>query len=186
MPRSALLLVCALVPLLHGCSVVNGLFDPSVVVSDHAPSHKVQNGTAYDRATFDVRGVKRIVLPAEATVRRGGSDEQVQLFMAKELQFGGHPGEAMSIGQTRKEMGCASRREGATLTVAIYGEWDSGVEGGAYVKLVAVVPDGIEVEQRPGLSKPLDAVHAWRGLSLPAPGWVAIPDSPDANRSASE
>ena len=64
--------------------------------------------------------------------------------------------------------------------VAIHGEWDSRIEGGARVKLVAVVPDGVEVEQRAGLSKPLDARGAWGGLSLPSEGWTAVPDPPDA------
>lgn len=187
MPRSAFWLTVGLIPLLSGCMGVGQLLDPSVVPDEHrAPSEKVENGTAYDRVTLDLKGVKKLVLPTEATVRRTGPSEAAQLLMAKELSYGGHPAEAMSIRRTRKELGCAFRKEGTTLTVAIYGEWDSGIEGGAYVRLVAVVPNGIEVEQRPGLSKPLDAGRVWNGLSLPADGWTAIPDTPDVNRSARE
>jgi hypothetical protein len=186
MTRRTILLAIALAPLLHGCSTMTGLLDPSVVVSDFAPSQKVQNGTAYDRATLDLNGVKKVVLPTEATVRCEGSRGQVQLFMAKRLGFAGHPAENMSVCETRKKLGCASRKEGTMLTVAIYGEWDSGIEGGADMKLVAVVPEGVEVEQRPGLSKPLDAGRAWHGLSHPADGWTAVPDTPDAYHTAGE
>lgn len=188
MSRSAFWLTAGLIPLLSGCMGVGQLLDPSVVPAEHrAPSEKVENGTAYDRATIDLSGVKKVVLPTEAIVHRTEPAGSVQLLMAKQLWFAGHPGETMSIRQTRKKLGCASRKEGTTLTVAIYGEWDSGVEGGAYVKLVAVVPQGVEVEQRPGLSKPLGVGNrAWNGLSLPADGWTAIPDTLGVNRSARE
>jgi hypothetical protein len=181
-----LLLAVVLLPLLHGCSAEKGPSDPSIVLDGEAPSPKVENGTAHDRAVLDLGAVTKVVLPAEATVRRGGEAGKVQLLMAKRLSFYGHPGHAMSVRVTRTGMGCATRNEGAAIVVAIHGEWDSGIEGGARVDLVAVVPDGVEVEQRAGLSKPLDATRAWVGLSLPAEGWTAAPDVPDTERSASK
>lgn len=171
--------------LLAGCAG-GPFFDPSVVTDRRAPSPHVENGTAYDRATLDLRGVKKVVLPADATVHRKEPGESADLFMAKELGFAGHPGETMSVRKTRKKLGCATRKEGLTVLVATHGEWDSGIEGGEYLKLVAVIPDGIEVEQRPGLSKPVDAGRVWSGLSLPAEGWKAVTDFPDVNRSASK
>jgi hypothetical protein len=148
MSRLMILLVAGLLAFLNGCSAVNDSGDSSVILdTERAPSQKVENGIAYDRATLDLGGAKKVVLPAEAAVRRTGEAGKVQLLMAKRLSFGGHPSETMSIRQSRKEMGCAVRTEGAALVVAIHGEWDSGIEGGARVRLVAVVPEGVEVDQ---------------------------------------
>jgi hypothetical protein len=88
------------------------------------------------------------------------------------------------------------------LVIATYGDLDSQSEGGTQVKLVAIVPDGVEVEQRKGLSgperagqerqgqkltKPKDAKDGyWYGTASPAKGWTAIPTVPDADRSASK
>lgn len=161
--------------------------DPTVVPdSREAPSPWVENGTAYDRATLDLGGAKKLVLPAEATIRRGGEAGKVQLLLAKRLSFGGHPGPGnkVSIRDARKGMGCAYRREGGAVVVAICGEWDYGIEGGTRVALTAVVPDCVEVEQRKGLSEPLGEHRAWGGLALDAAGWTAIPDVPDPEPAA--
>jgi hypothetical protein len=161
--------------------------DPSVLIDETDQiDPKVENGTAFDRAIIDLGSTKKVVLPREATIHRGGEAGKIQLFMAKTLAFAGHPPEPMSIHSQRKSMGCAVRTERNALVVAIHGEWDSGIEGGARAKLVAVVPNGVEVDRRAGLSKPLDAGRAWNGLSLPAEGWPAVPDVPDLERSASK
>jgi hypothetical protein len=97
-------------------------------------------------------------------------------------------------------MGCAVRSEGDALVVATYGEWDSHIEGGAHMKLVAVVPDGFAVEHRKTLSGPDSAGHErhgqhrakpkdaqdgyWYGPSSPAEGWTAVPSVPDPAREA--
>jgi hypothetical protein len=70
------------------------------------------------------------------------------------------------------------------------------------MKLVAVVPDVCEVEQRKGLSgedssgrewdghyltKPKDAKDGyWYGPASPAEGWTAVPAVPDPERTASK
>ena len=174
-----LLWIVGLIPLLHGCMGLSGPGDPSIKFAKRAPSPKVENGTAHDRAVFDLNAATKVILPSEATIRRGGQPGKVELLMSKHLGFCGHPPEPMSIRETRKGMGCAIRREGITVVVAIHGEWDSGIEGGAQVNLVAIVPEGVEVEQRAGLSKPVDAKRVWSGLSLPAEGWSAVPDKPN-------
>ena len=67
-------------------------------------------------------------------------------------------------------------------------------------KMVAVVPAGLGVEQRTGLSgetsaargrpgrnqtKPPDAKGGyWYAPATPADGWKAVPDQPDPNRTA--
>jgi hypothetical protein len=76
----------------------------------------------------------------------------------------------MSIRDARKNMGCATKREGEDLVVATYGEWDSHIEGGAFMLVLAVVPEGVEVESRKGLSGTGSAAREWHSnyLSKPA------------------
>jgi hypothetical protein len=97
-------------------------------------------------------------------------------------------------------MGCAVRAEGDELLLATFGEWDSHIEGGAQMKLVANVPEGMDVEQRKGLSGEDSAGREWHGQYLtkskdakggywygpasPAEGWTAVPDVPDPDRTA--
>jgi hypothetical protein len=80
-------------------------------------------------------------------------------------------------------MGCAVKTEGDALAVGIYGEWDSHIEGGADMKLVVVVAEGLAVEHRKGLSR--DKSSCWdRVAGSMAAGWKAIPDEPDPERTA--
>jgi hypothetical protein len=177
-------LVGALALGLVGCSPQR---DPSVVLdSEHAPSRLVENGIAYDRAIVSAGSAKTVVLPDTAVVRRTTETGSVRLFTAKRLGFGGHPPEQISIRDARKRMGCAVRTEGDSLVVATFGEWDSGIEGGARMKLVAVVPEGLAVEQREGLAgKPIGTQgRAWSRSAPPADGWSAVPDEPDTDRTA--
>lgn len=176
-------------------------FDPSIVLSERsAPSQKVENGSAYDRAAVDLGAAKKVVLPDDAVIRRSAEAGKVELFMKKTLAFGGHPPERMSIRDARKNMGCAVKAEEGALVIATFGEWDSHIEGGAYMRVIAVVPEGVELEQRKGLSgedsagrewhgqwltKPRDAKGGyWYGPASPADGWTAIPDVPDHDRTA--
>lgn len=161
---------------------------------------KVENGSAYDRAAIDLGATRRLVLPDDAEVRRTDESGAVRLFMKKTLSFVGHPPEGMSIRDARKNMGCAVKAEGNALVVATYGEWDSHIEGGGRIKLLAVVPSGVDIEQRTGLSgehsagrewhgdyltKPKDAKGGyWYGPASPANDWTAVPDVPDPARAA--
>ncbi|HKB02594.1 MAG TPA: hypothetical protein VKD90_10265 [Gemmataceae bacterium] len=175
--------------------------DPSLVLNRQpAPNPNVENGTAYDRAAVDVGAGRTVVLPDTATVRRDPAGGPVRLFMAKQLLFVGHPPAPMSIRDSRKNMGCAIRTEGDALVIATFGEWDSHIEGGAGMRLVAFVPEGVGVQRRDGLSgeksaareqhgayvaRPEDAKGGhWYGPASPAPGWTAVPDEPDPDRTA--
>jgi len=177
--------------------------DPSIIVDAHrAPSPEVENGTAHDRSVVDLWSANKVVLPDTATIRRAGEAGKVELFMAKSLSFCGHPPEPMSIHGARKNMGCAVRSEGDALVVATFGEWDSRIEGGASMKLVAVVPHQVKVERRRGLSGPDSAGHErggqnptkpknapdgyWYGPASPAEGWTMVPTVPDPERTASK
>ena len=156
----------------------------------------VQNGTAFDHATVDIGSARRIVLPNNTTVRRGGQKGKLVLYMAKTLAFAGHPPVKIGLDNARKYMGCAYAREDDAIVIATFGEWDS-VTGGAVLRLIAVVPDGVEVELRKGLwgpysealqrndphRKPVE-VKDWYGPPSPAPGWMPIPSTPDPDHTA--
>ena len=100
----------------------------------------VENGTVYDRAAIDLGGVKHVVLPSDVIIRRTGDSGKLQLFMKKTMSFHGYPPKPIRLGDVRSNMGCAFRIEGDTMVVATFGEWDSHIEGGVQLRLVAVVP----------------------------------------------
>jgi len=75
------------------------------------------------------------------------------------------------------------KAEGNALLIATFREWDSHIECGADIRLVAVVPNGLKVEQRAGLSG--EKSVAWdREAGVMARGWQAVPDEPDTERKA--
>jgi hypothetical protein len=177
--------------------------DPSIMMAEPfrtVHGRIVENGSAFDKAAVDIGTATRLVLPHDAVVRRQGEAGKVQFFMMKTLAFGGHPPEPMSIRDARKDMGCAVKTDGDALVITTFGEWDSHKEGGARMKLVVLVPEEVEIEQRNGLSgegsagrewhgqyltKPKDAKGGyWYGPASPAEGWRAVPDVPDPDRTA--
>jgi hypothetical protein len=176
--------------------------DPSIVVSEsHSTIHgnTIENGDAYDHAAVDIGNYQKVVVPDTARLRREGSEKKLQLFMRKHLGFHGHPPQSMSIRAARKNMGCAVKDDDGTLVLATFGEWSS-IEGGANMEVEVLVPEGLEVGTRGGLSGPESAGREWHGAYLtkpkelkegwwygpaaPAEGWKAVPDVPDALRRA--
>jgi hypothetical protein len=179
--------------------------DSSLVVSERYVAIGgaiVENGSAYDQAAIDVTPYKAIYLPEDADVQIGAEEGKLQLFMRKTLSFGGHPPESMYLRDTRKHMGCALKAEDDALLVATFGEWDSHIEGGTFMGLLFLVPEGIEVRRKANLSGPNSAGREWNGSYLtkpkevktgywygpasPATGWSAIPDVPDIKRRAGD
>jgi hypothetical protein len=158
----------------------------------------VENGTVYDRAVVDHGAARKVVLPRDAIVRRTAETGKVQLFMAKRLAFHGHPPEPMTLRGARKYMGCAVKIESDALVIATHGEWDSHKEGSADIRLVAIVSENMQLEQRAGLSGPDSAAMGrnrdfvlghgqegyWYASTSPAKGWTAVPDVPDPHRTA--
>jgi hypothetical protein len=169
--------------------------DSSQIVSTSQWSEKVENGTVYDVATIDGQGVTKVVLPSNASVQKTPGTRSIQLFMAKELSFYGHPPVPISLRSVRAYMGCAIKRDGQALLVATYGEWSS-IEGGSSLRVLAVVPDGIEVVQRDGLAgkeslaNQVPGLHRggpegyWYATHVPAIGWTALPSKPDPKKTA--
>lgn len=187
MARPIVVLTVGLGLTFAGCSSVSMFGDPSVVLDKGpAPSWYVQNGTAYDRATVDIGSAKTVIVPDTATVRRTREAGQVRLFMAKRLGFAGHPSKSMSIRETRKNMGCAIVVEGDAILIGTFGEYET-IEGGADMNLVALIPEGLNVEQRKGLSGDKSAArNREEGPLRHAIGWKAVLDEPDPDRTAQE
>jgi hypothetical protein len=158
--------------------------DPSLELRRSADP-KVENGTSYEQATITVGSAQTLVLPDNAVVRRGGTEGTIELYLGKCLAFMGHPAKYTSFREGRQGIGCAVKLEERTLVVATYGEW-SCMEGGAGIDLVVVVPKGITVEQRKGLSGENSLDHDKIDFNKRAPtgSWVAVPTSPDFLRTA--
>lgn len=159
----------------------------------------IENGTAYDRATLVLEKCQTVILPDTAEVRHDGEGNELEVFMKKNLHYGGHHPEPMSIRAVRKHMGCAVEKEGGALVLATFGEWGSK-HGGTQMGVEVRLPKKVEVEKRPGLSgeesvgrkwgeayltKPKDAkAGSWYAPDSPEEGWKAIPDVPDPKRQA--
>jgi hypothetical protein len=183
------LLVCAAVTL-AGCEGEK----PQVKVQAEPPK-LVENGTVYEHARVDVHGVSKVILPKDAIVRRAHGPEAIQIFMAKQLQFFGHPPAPINLQSAHTYLGCAIRKEGNTVTVATYGEWGS-MEGGARIHLLALVPEGLPVELRGNLSGQQGIANQgaeppgagpdgyWYGARTPAKEWRALPSRPDPEKTA--
>jgi hypothetical protein len=120
--------------------------------------------------------------------------------MAKRLTFFGHPPEPVTLRGARKYMGCAVKNESDALVIATHGEWDSRKEGRADMRLVTIVPEDMQLEQRTELSGPDSAATGpdrgfgaghdedgcWYTPKTPANGWTAVPDVPDPDRTAKQ
>jgi hypothetical protein len=164
---------------------------PSVWTADP----KVENGQAYDKAALSISADQVLVVPKDAVVEEGASAGRVEVFMEKTLAFGGHPPERMSIRMARDHMGVGCKTEDGKVILATYGEWDSQIEGGAFLRLLVRVPEGVPVERRADLSGPESVGREWHGEYLtkpaevrggywygpasPGPGWQALRGEPD-------
>jgi len=191
---------------LSGCTTCNpacwSFSDASIVVHDKFGFFfPIENGTAYDKVIIELGEAKKIVLPNNAVICRGGEPGKMKLFLAKKLSFYGHIPFSMTICGARKNMGCAVQTEGDFMKLATYGEWDSRIEGGAFLYIAAEVPADVQIEQRKGLSGWESLGHSqdkeegffgpkgakcgyWYGSVFPAQGWTAIPSVPDPNQTA--
>lgn len=162
--------------------------DGGIVLENSARDAVVKNGTAYDRASVDLSGCETLAVPDSATVRQDNSVEKMQIYMKKRLAFMGHPPRAMNPTVARRNMGCAYKVEGATITIATYGEWNSK-EGGASIGVTLVAPARIKVVRAPGLSgenspaaskgESTESDGYWYVRGEPESGWLGIKSEPD-------
>lgn len=169
--------------------------DRSVVLKFGGRPADVENGSAYERAEFELGSTKRLAVPLDAEVVELESGDMIQVLLKKTLAFAGHPPEKMSIRTGRNNLGLASRREGDVLVVGTFGEF-STKEGGANMSLRFVVPKGTPLDRRAELSGGASLVHKgsdreprdpkngyWYGPTAPAKGWSKIETMPDEERT---
>ena len=189
MTRAGIPITVALGLSFAGCSSIRMLADPSLLLDNQfGPSWNwnVENGAAYDRATVEPGTAKKVVLPDTAIIQRTSKPSPIRLFMEKRLGFAGHPTELWSIRDLRKNMGCAIKIDDGNLVIGTFGEFHT-IEGGTYMRLVAFVPEGLNVELRKGLSGHNSAAESQdEGPRRPASGWQELPDEPDPDRTAQE
>ena len=187
MARPGIVLTVVAVLSVNGCSSISMFGDPSLVLDNvRAPSWNVENGAAYDRASVELGVTRTVVVPGTAIVRQTAESGPIRLFMEKRLGFVGHPTELWSIRESRKNMGCAMIVEGDKLVIGTFGEFQT-IEGGADMRLVVIVPKGLSVEHRKGLSGHHSAAESQEeGPYRPASGWKAVRDEPDPDRTAQE
>ncbi|HEV8062758.1 MAG TPA: hypothetical protein VGP68_22955, partial [Gemmataceae bacterium] len=173
---------------------------------------KAYDGNAYDGAALRVDPKLKLVLPDRATVIERHDDAGlVLIYMEKHSHFGAHVRHPVSIANFRKEMGCAAKLDKGALLIGTFGELGF-MEGSRNMKLFVVVPRGMEVAQRAGLSggyggrggatRPPGAINPARDEPKPAltkpangsppawlpptaeDGWHEIPALPDVQRRA--
>jgi hypothetical protein len=139
---------------LLACVLLGGCIRDGSITFTHSADPLVTNGIAYDQAEVDVSGLARVALPKTAKVFRSEDAHHCRLVIEKTLDFAGRPGEAASIEEDRREMGCATRINGDTIAIGTFGEYDTNIEGGCYIHVRISVPIGIEVVRRDDLEGP--------------------------------
>jgi len=152
--------------ILLACALLGGCIGDGSITYMHSADPMVTDGTAYDRADLDLSRFTRVELPKSATVFKSADARHCRLVMEKLLDFAGHPGEAVSIAEDRKKMGCAMQTHGDTVAIGTFGEYDTHIEGGAFLHMVVWVPSSVQVVRRDDLDKPSSvanvAVHPGR------------------------
>lgn len=91
------------------------------------------NGVAYDRAKLNSKLAESYVFPDNALIQVSADLKHIDLFIGKVLHCVGHPPDPLSVYDARKAMGLAYQVVDKEVVVATYGEWDSRIEGGAYI-----------------------------------------------------
>jgi hypothetical protein len=144
---------CWWLAIVFGCSqnIYPYSFDRSIVVSGSCDPG-IENGTAFDEATLDLGDATRLIVPAEAEIMPVPRDSPCRVVMEKRLHLMAHPPERVTIARERKEMGCAWARNGDEILIGTFGEYKLDGHGGADVKLIMHVPEGVEVITRKNLS----------------------------------
>ena len=86
-----------------------------------ATSGPVQNGSVFELGSVSIgTHLRRVVVPAGATVVRGSPSRHIYVATKKTLAFKGHPPDRMPLVALRTNMGCASKREGTLTLYAVF------------------------------------------------------------------
>jgi hypothetical protein len=155
---------------------------------DHVWSNVI-NGSAYDVATIEIGDADTIELPDSSVVSVGHNRDHAVVHMRKRLAFAGLPTAPMTLEHARTFMGCALRREGRTVTLATFGEFDT-IEGGADIVIRIIVPQRVQVKLLRSLrglanskaessESQIRAGYSWYTGARPGAGWERVLDQPD-------
>ena len=125
--------------------------DSSLVISPKSVDFNITNGRAYDKAFMKASKYESIIVPKNTKVLTNKKVNDIEIYIEKTLYFVGHPGKPIRIGEVRKYMGVAYKTDGEILTIAAYGEWNSRIEGGAFINLLIVVPKRIRITKKSDL-----------------------------------
>lgn len=141
----------------------------------------VFEGTVYGSGRVALGAATRVVVPDTAIVREGAAGKTVFVFVARSLRFKGHPPREMPLGGVRQNMGLAQRVEANELRLSTFGEFSSK-EGGATVQLAVLVPPGVPVVRRSGLTGAESEAANWHTFKAsPSLGqighWYSTPNA---------
>jgi hypothetical protein len=136
----------------------------------------------FDRAAIDLAGVEALRVPSAATIEAGGEPGLAVVVLQRARFYSGSNREALVpeefAARLRRDLGLVTKRDGATLWLATFGEWDSHIDGGDAITMRIVVPEGLQVMREPRLARELSEGHD-RRTRRPAPGWTVLETAPD-------
>ena len=144
----------------------------------------LENGTSFERATFDFSRFRALVLPADAVVRRGLATDEFNVYVEKIQTFKGWPEKKLAISAFRTGMGVAYRINAQAVALATFGEWGVS-DGGGSVRLCVILPGDLEVNRREDISGVKSIANSQPpgqlgpGSGQPRPGWAIIVTHPN-------
>jgi hypothetical protein len=163
----------------------------AMVTRRSSVSSRVTNGTTYDCGAIELDSVERVIVPTDAVVERVPAGDVIVIRTRRALNFAGHTGSReLDLTHARHNMGIAWTLRGRTVQIGTFGEFDTGIEGGATLSLHIDLPENIESRESADISGPWSIASArtetpeftrgvWFGPTLPAMNWHSIPERPD-------
>jgi len=176
--------------------------DPSIVLSrGSSADDKVENGFVFDKATVNLDGIAKVIIPSDAKVIQQDNIKEMQIFTIKAMSFYGHPPEEIRLHHVRKYLGCATQRNSSILKLATFGEWDSK-EGRVSIRILLILPAGMEIIKATDHSGSNSNCNSdkdyfiaskhekeegwWYGVTKPSSDWSIVKDYPDPERRANK
>ncbi len=169
--------------------------EPGLTLAGPAPSPKVTNGTAHERASLPA-DLQALVVPPSVRLVRLKALDRPAVFTTKTLGFLGHPPEPMHIREARHYLGVAFQRVGRTLRLAPFGGLQTP-EGSACLQILLQVPETMKVTVDASLEHraqgkghlnfddPRLRTCWWYGPLDPAKGWTRLDMRLDPEATAS-
>jgi hypothetical protein len=161
---------------------------------------KVQNGSAFEKTSILALSDTLLIIPMNAIAEPNDTRDSIKLFIAKTISFGGHPPREIGIQACRNYFGAALKREKQILKIATFGEWDSRIEGAAWINMIITYPTRMKIERRTNLSgdssESINDSKAnftgrlngdgpyWYSSTECAAGWQKIHELPDYEQTA--